>query len=174
MSTSTLPAELPPDGLYRVYRVRFGVAYNGWYLVTAVTPGDTAARIEFAFLALDPEASGLPRITPEFNTVNAQTEIWPLVLNSELGHRITDLHHHIEAWGRERGIPDQRRPEYSEVSQRELLNLGLATLAKPDDDQFLKVWQGGLDRLRGWTRCPVLKEYLHRIRWKERVSVERG
>lgn len=174
MNTSTLPAELPPYGLYRVYRVRFGVGYNGWYLVVAVTPGDTAARIKFAFLPLDPEASGLPRITPEFNAVNAQTGIWPLVFDSELGHRITDLHHHIEAWGRERGISDQRRPEYSEVPQRELRNLGLGTLPKPDDDPFLKVWRDGLDRLRGWTRCPALKEDLRSLGWKEHVSVERG
>ena len=170
MSAESLPADLPPEGMYRVYHVRFGVGYNGWYLVAGMTPGDTAARIEFAFLPLDPESSGIPEITPDFDVVNIQTGIWRERLDTEIGQRIRGLHDRIEAWGRVRGLPDQPRPDCHEVSQGELRSLGFRTLPMPDDDPFLKVWRDGLERLREWTRCPALREDLRGLGWKERVS----
>jgi hypothetical protein len=170
--TSTL--ELPRDGTYQIHHVHFGVGYSGWYLITTVTPGDRVDYVEFAFLPLDLEASGLPGITPEFDRRNVQHGIWPLALDSEIGHRLTGLHHRIEAWGRGRGIPDQRRPQYVEIPRDRLRRHVLETVVMPDDDPFRKVWRSGLHGLEAWTRCPALRDALRSAGLKARVSVERG
>lgn len=174
MSTEEPTVDLPPNGMYRVHHVQFGVAYNGWLLITAVKPEGRTARIEFAFLPLDPKASGLPAITPVFDSVDVQLDYWSQILDVELAHRITGLHDRIEAWGRDRGIPDQPRPRYPEVSQKELRDLGLRTLVMPDDDILRRVWREGLDRLGNWTRCPALADDLHGGGWKGRVTVDRS
>jgi hypothetical protein len=174
MADESSVVELPRDGAYQIHHVYFGVAYSGWYLITTVTPGDRVDCIEFAFLPLDLEASGLPGITPEFDRVTVQHGIWPLVLVSEIAHRVTGLHHRIEEWGRGRGIPDQQRPLHAPVPQGRLRQHVLEAVVMRDDDPFRGVWLGGLDRLEAWTRCPALRNALHSAGLKGRVSVERS
>jgi hypothetical protein len=97
-----------------------------------------------------------------------------VAVEGEIGHRLTGLHHRIEAWGGARGIPDRQRPLNNPVPQDRLRRHVLEAVVMRDDDPFRGVWLGGLDRLEAWTRCPALRDALRSAGLKARVSVERG
>jgi hypothetical protein len=142
------------DGLFETYRVRSGLAYQGWFLVASVTPRPQgAAQIEIAFILLD-AGGGSERPVPSRVVVGIDpVSLWRELVDAQVTTTLATLHDMLGRRARDSGMPEPEKPEAEKVAAEELLRLFIGTLSKPDDDPFRLRWLEGLAQLRNETGC---------------------
>jgi hypothetical protein len=137
------------DGLYDVFRLRAGVAYDGWNLVVTgwtETPGKILT--EAMILPLDP-GGVFHRVLHQYTDTDAEFALEQ--------HRLTGINI-LEMLRREGGRGDEdcelvAQPVPSETLKR----MWLAALVKPDDDPYRHVYREGLMQLARQTQCRALR-----------------
>lgn len=183
--------KLERSGAYEIYRIKYGVAYNGWFLVATATPqGHDRVVIETIFVPLDVPSAKPPGTTPERRAIVASMEVWKHVLTEEVKQRTLDLVDRIEQAEPEKGLYTRRKPEVTTLMERDehgnllvehplnteaarkaLRNLYMSTLPMPTDHPILKHQRGALATLRRVTSCPALHRDLDSI-WPGVIRVE--
>lgn len=161
MSNDQQKSVLGALGLYRMYHVKSGFMYSGWYLFAAATPADFGkVELEFHFLPLDVNTSGIVEATPKSLALMVDGAMWQELLETQVEEQVKHLQLHLEQLAREGGHPRREVPAKTEVELKELVRLGFRMQVMPDDDPFREAWGARLMLLKSAAKCPTLQRDL--------------